>query len=881
MLLVATSFDAQSTFTVSEVEVKSPKSTSNDGEVSTSGLEQKEKFSAGMKKLQISGELCDQYTSLSFEKNAITNPKCVESPSKTQTKNSVIVDSNGTIISANNALVATIGGADTISYMYSSVEDAYTQSNAVPITGAGADGYYISTEVYNDEIFVEVNIGGFSGYMNIDTVQIIPSNYVEAYSYYTNEDGYLVLYIANDPLNEEAGYERLVLQFAPTWMNEGDVYYSEDSENYYLNPYVRDESTKKTSDLYFANVPIRSTSKYNTTSAMKSAINKWLTNKGYESNYSKYVNSTQSFIDAQNKKQINSLLLFVWANHESAYGTSKYARTCYNFFGRGAVDSDPDKACQKYGYKSARDGILSQATWLGYSYTDIQDWRYYGDHFGNKQSGLNVKYASDPDWGNKMQSMAFNFDQDYLGGKEYEYYKIGKVTNGSNTVYKDSALTDPLKVISDKGAQSNYKITRNTTDKYGYAYPRVILTRSVGGAYQIQLPTPVNFSSSTTCRQSRAEYGSYPEYNGYISQSGINYGTANFLCNYGDFSKQRGWIAKSAIKENSESSSEYNKPGEKTNPFKDTCPNFKSTQENKDGTTIDTYENNDKTIKCKVFYNPQNLIYKTSESHYVKSILKSTEVINYYSNETVKNKNNRTYYDNGKTKYLEIREFNTNGNQTKRRYYNYNSNGVKTDAYAADYSGSKPTRTSSRVYKYYSNGNMKTKEERKYTSNGNTSYKEIREYSSSGKQTSRKYYNYNSKQERTSAYSAVYNNSEQRTHSNSYTYKNGVLNSKDERNYYSNGKVKNKEVRTYNSTGKKTSTRKVYNYDSNGNKVSSMSASYDINEKRTRAGDTDYYTNGKMKLFKEKSYKNGKLYKVKSYHYNTSGKVTTSNTTYY
>ncbi len=878
-LFTTISYEAEANFEVDKVEVSKSTSRQDDPLVSNSGLEIKDEVNAGETRLIVNGDLCDQYTQLNLDGDTITSSSCAKSI-KSSNDESFLVDKKGKVVFATEGLVSTIGGTSAINYMYSSIEDAYNQENGVPITGAAADGYYITTEVYNEQVFVEVNIGGYNGYMNIDDVQIIPSNYVETYSYYTNEDGYLVLYIANDPLNEQAGYERVVLQFAPDWMNEGDFYYSEDSENYYTNPYTRDENTKSTSDLYFANVPIRSTSKYNTSSAMKSAVGTWVTNSGHSTSYSKYYNSTQSFIDAENKKQINSLLLFVWANHESAYGTSTYARTCNNFFGRGAVDSDPDKACQKYGFDTAKDGILSQATWLGYSYTDIKDWRYYGDHFGNKQSGLNVKYASDPNWGNKLQAMAFDFDQKYLDGKEYEYYKIGKVKNNSNTVYTNSARTTPLKVVSEFGDESNYKITRNTTDKYGYAYPRVILTRAVGDSYEIQLPTSINNSSSTTCKQSKAEYGAYPGYNGYISQSGISKGTANFLCDYGDFTKQRGWIAKSAITENSESSNEYNKPGETENPFEDICPNYISTQQNSDGTYVDIYKNSDQSIKCNVYYNNQNVMYKTSENHYSNGKITTAEIINYYSNEAIKNKTNRTYYSNGNIKYSETREYNTSGSQTKRRYYNYNSSGIKTSAYSADYKGSTPTRTNSRNYTYYSNGTLKTKEERTYYSSGKTSYKEIRQYNSSGTQTARKYYKYDSSQVRTSAYSATYNNG-QRTHSNTYTYKNGKLSSKDTRDYYTNGNVKYKEIRTYNSSGTKTTTRKVYNYNSSGKLLDSMSANYDSNQKRTRAGETDYYSNGKMKQFKEKTYKNGKLYKVKCNHYNTSGKMTSSNTTYY
>ena len=44
-------------------------------------------------------------------------------------------------------------------------------------------------------------------------------------------------------------------------------------------------------------------------------------------------------------------------------------------------------------------------------YTDpVDDWRYMGSHVGNKGSGMNVRYASDPFWGEKIAGWYYRFD---------------------------------------------------------------------------------------------------------------------------------------------------------------------------------------------------------------------------------------------------------------------------------------------------------------------------------------------------------------------------------------------------------------------------------------------------------------------------------------
>ena len=46
---------------------------------------------------------------------------------------------------------------------------------------------------------------------------------------------------------------------------------------------------------------------------------------------------------------------------------------------------------------------------------DLNDYagRYYGGYLGDKASGMNVKYASDPYWGEKAAANYYSFDKKY------------------------------------------------------------------------------------------------------------------------------------------------------------------------------------------------------------------------------------------------------------------------------------------------------------------------------------------------------------------------------------------------------------------------------------------------------------------------------------
>lgn len=439
---------------------------------------------------------------------------------------------NGTIIDADSAIARTSGGYDYSFYMYESIEDVQSNTDGVPISGGGFDATYLGSEEVDGIYYDHLKISGYEGYTVSNNIQIVPQQLIKAQSYYIVENGDWVYYSAIDPVTSTS-YDRIVLGSAPSDAKTGTKYYSNDDVNFTTASILSEDIVPAVSyNSYFQNLPFRSTSEYSA-----SDYNRYLKAKGKTS--SEYYNETNAFTKAQDLENINSMMIFSMANHESAYGTSTYARACYNFFGRGAVDSDPDKACQQYGYNTATDGILAQALFLENGYFDVTDWRYSGTHAGNKASGINVKYASDVDWGKKLSNHAYMIDQ-YLGSKQEDKYAILKVT-GNKNVYTSSSLKTSVKSSSDSASYNTYDLspvagTSNTVN--------VVALQQTSSAYQIYVPTSVKTSNSQDCSYTNSKRGSYPNYGG-RSKVSVATNTANYSCDYKSWSNGRFWISKS------------------------------------------------------------------------------------------------------------------------------------------------------------------------------------------------------------------------------------------------------------------------------------------------------------------------------------------------
>ena len=198
----------------------------------------------------------------------------------------------------------------------------------------------------------------------------------------------------------------------------------------------------------------------------------------------------QSFIDAQNEYGFNALLIYAMACHESAYGTSFYAVNRNNLFGWNAFDDSPSDASYFSSVASCVDTHMGRyINW----FTDFTNWRYFGTFLGNKGAGLNVKYASDPYWGQGIASLAYSIDK-YANGKngkltDYNRYQLAYVAANYNDVIHDSNIRWDAPFYKRSGSASSYY-----TGQYGKHYQKDLIVAIIGeenGRYKTQATNPI------------------------------------------------------------------------------------------------------------------------------------------------------------------------------------------------------------------------------------------------------------------------------------------------------------------------------------------------------------------------------------------------------
>ncbi len=124
------------------------------------------------------------------------------------------------------------------------------------------------------------------------------------------------------------------------------------------------------------------------------------TNKIFQNNY-------EIFYKIDKNYNINGIFLASIAIHESAWGTSKIASDKFNLFGFGAYDETPYESSLTFTDYS--NGIETVASALTKNYLNPAGTRIYNDdtasgiyYNGPTVSGVNIRYATDPEWHNKV-----------------------------------------------------------------------------------------------------------------------------------------------------------------------------------------------------------------------------------------------------------------------------------------------------------------------------------------------------------------------------------------------------------------------------------------------------------------------------------------------
>lgn len=370
----------------------------------------------------------------------------------------------------------------------------YLTGNSGYTNGAyGADAAYLGT--YNGK--VRFMLSGVVGEVYAEEVQVLNVSAVEVVSCYKVMDGRLYHYIAQNMTTP--GYAtKLDNGPSPSYLSTDVTYYSYDGHYFYtdysvmLADYqnnVRSNSVNPSNPFYnyFQYLPLRSSSSYTSTE-----LNSMISSKASSYSNSKMLNMGSSFVNHQNTYGINALIMTGVAANESAWGSSSISQSKNNLFGLNAVDSSPGTSASTY---ASVDECIRQFAdgWMSRGYLYGGDWRYSGGYLGNKAGGINVRYASDPYWGEKAANHIWALDK--LGSnKDYKKYTIG---------IKDTVSTSHNNVAIKNNSSASSTTLYNSTTASGYAV-LVLQRQAENGYYKIQSDSVLNASRSAVTNSSGA-----------------------------------------------------------------------------------------------------------------------------------------------------------------------------------------------------------------------------------------------------------------------------------------------------------------------------------------------------------------------------------------
>jgi beta-N-acetylglucosaminidase len=141
----------------------------------------------------------------------------------------------------------------------------------------------------------------------------------------------------------------------------------------------------------------------------------------------------EAYIEAQNVSGLNAFYLIAHSALETGWGTSKIVNDKYNFYGIGAIDSNPYQGA--YDFSSPKNGIIAGAIWINNNYVEAA-YPYYQPTLDNMRNNENFhQYATDEAWAVKIASIAKEFYL-YNGNKPL---KTGWYSEGSKKYYFDTA----------------------------------------------------------------------------------------------------------------------------------------------------------------------------------------------------------------------------------------------------------------------------------------------------------------------------------------------------------------------------------------------------------------------------------------------------------
>ncbi len=384
---------------------------------------------------------------------------------------------------------------------------------------------------FNGSTSAKILVSGYEGWINMNTkaseydIVVVPINQVKNPSYYQVKNGILYHFISSNLTSGSSGH-KLEVGKAPSYLVEGRYYFSYDGKYFYDGGNITSGMTSLIMDYrngtrgrainandpyysYYKNLPFRSKTIY-TASEINSFI---ASNTG---STSKLRNAGHALKNAESIYGVNALLALGIAINESAWGMSSIAQSKNNIFGLNAVDSNPGLAANEF--PSVEACITDFAkNWISRGYADPADWRYYGGFLGNKSLGANVKYASDPFWGEKAAKYALLAD----------LYLSGNINSLQDTNAYQLAIYTDTNEVWNSGGSLLYKVNNNFNEYSSYVGVPVILTNPdkvyINGreSYEIYADRNTAVGSGGTANKYHGNYNWTDR--GYIKTSGVKF----------------------------------------------------------------------------------------------------------------------------------------------------------------------------------------------------------------------------------------------------------------------------------------------------------------------------------------------------------------------
>lgn len=371
------------------------------------------------------------------------------------------------IVNANVAMLDLSVNPDTLTYFYDNKDlkgGAYTYMDTGSLYG-GVDSPLVQAEYSSakQQWVAKVKIGGYTGWIGQHAFEIVPLSWVKSSSSYTvtNQD-IRHNYVAKIQ-NYYYGSNGRTIGPKPEMLEPG-TYYSYDGHYFYkdLRSLIIDTKNNTNENavnkdneyynyyMYLSNHTRTNYSSININEYIQ--YNLGITSDAYGISASKgssrLYNMGTFFYHAQEKFGVNAILSLSLSRNETANGTSYLAVNKNNGFGLNAVDSNPIHGASWY--PTFSHSIMGYAMkWITYGYAHPWDWRYFGPQFGDKLSGMNVKYASDTYWSEKMAANYYALDK-ALGLQDYNFYQLGVLKNASQAYSGPSTSSYKIYMYPEK-----------------------------------------------------------------------------------------------------------------------------------------------------------------------------------------------------------------------------------------------------------------------------------------------------------------------------------------------------------------------------------------------------------------------------------------------